>query len=179
MTTRPLADRALVRLAPLLWLAGAAAGCGYMVGAPIGQDIRTISVPIAASNSFRRGVEFQLTEAVHRQIQTTTQLRLANEPFADARLTVQLVEIDKDVLGETRFDDPRELQVSYAVLATLVDLRTGAMICQEQIPLSPEALPLVGRSEFAPEVGHSLATGQQRALDDLARQIVEKLEVAW
>jgi len=153
-------------------------GCGYMLGAPVAQDIRTIAVPIATSDSFRRGVEFQLTEAVHKQIQTTTHLRLVNEPFADARLTLHLVEVNKDVLGETAFDDPRELQVSYAVLATLVDLRTGT-ICREQIPLPPDALSLVGRSAFAPEVGHSLATAQQQALEDLARQIVEKLEVAW
>jgi hypothetical protein len=166
-----------VRVACLLALWTVLPGCGYMLGAPVAQDIRTIAVPIATSDSFRRGVEFQLTEAVHKQIQTTTHLRLVNEPFADARLTLHLVEVNKDVLGETAFDDPRELQVSYAVLATLVDLRTGA-ICQEQVPL-PAELTLAGRSEFAPEVGHSLATAQQRALEDLARQVVEKLEVAW
>jgi Lipopolysaccharide-assembly len=165
-----------LRLAPLLALV--LCGCGYMLGTPVAPDIRTIAVPIATTDSFRRGVEFQLTEAVHKRIQTTTHLRLVNEPFADARLTLHIVDVRKDVLGETAFDDPRELQVTYAVLATLVDLRTGT-ICQEQIPIPPDALPLVARADFAPEVGHSLATAQHQALEDLARQIVEKLEVPW
>ena len=179
MTTPALSPVTTVSRLAVLLCPFALTGCGYMLGTPVAPDIRTIAVPMATTGSFRRGVEFQLTEAVHKEIQNTTHLRLVNEPFADARLMLHLVDVNKEVLGETAFDDPRELQVSYAVLATLVDLRTGTICREETIPLPPEALSLVGRAEFAPEVGHSLATAQQRALEDLARQIVAKLEVAW
>jgi hypothetical protein len=167
---------AALLLAPAMMLV---TGCGYMVGAPYEGDVRTVHVPTFTSDSFRRGLEFQLTEAVQKHIQSRTPFRLAKEPYADTRLTGNIALIRKSPLGESAFDDVRELQVSFAVEVTWEDLRTGQLLTQQQIPIAPEVVHLVSEAEFAPEVGQSLATANQQAIDRMARRIVEMMEMPW
>ena len=49
-------------ISPLLLLLWTVAGCGYMVGAPYQAHIQSVHVPIFSSKSFRRGIEFELTD---------------------------------------------------------------------------------------------------------------------
>uniref|UniRef100_A0A7C4QM13 LptE family protein n=1 Tax=Schlesneria paludicola TaxID=360056 RepID=A0A7C4QM13_9PLAN len=169
----------------LYWLpavvlcAGSASGCGYMLGSAYGPQIRTVEVPIFQNDTFRRGIEYQLTEAVQKEIQNRTPYRLAKGADADTRLSGRIVDLRKDVLGETNFDDPRELQVSLAIRVTWEDLRNGQILAQEVVPVGPDVLPLVGQAEFAPEVGQSLATATRDAVQRLAGQIVNMMEVPW
>ena len=154
-------------------------GCGYIVGGAYAPDIRSVHVPTFTADSYRRGIELQLTEAVQKQIQSRTPYRLTGGPSADTRLTGHIVNIRKDVLGETAFDDPRELQFSLAVSVTWEDLRSGLVLARQQIPINPSTMQLVTQADFAPELGHSLATATQDAVDDLAQQIVGMMEAPW
>jgi hypothetical protein len=154
-------------------------GCGYRAGNIYGPEVRTVEVPIFQNDTFRRGIEYQLTEAVQREIQSRTPFRLAKGRGADTRLTGRIVDTRKDVLGETRWDDPRELQLSLAIRVTWEDLRTGHVLAQQDVPLQPDALPLTGQAEFAPEVGQSLATATKDSVQRLATQIVNMMEVPW
>ncbi|MDA0835622.1 MAG: LPS assembly lipoprotein LptE [Planctomycetota bacterium] len=151
-------------------------GCGYIVGKEFPSEVCSVYVPVFDSNLFRRGVEFQVTEAVQREIQMRTPYRLVKEANADTRLTGKLVEYRKDLLGESKYDDPRELQLSLVVEVRWEDLRTGEILAEQLIPLSTDALLLTSMSEMAPEVGHSLATSQQDAVARLARQVVNAME---
>jgi lipopolysaccharide assembly LptE-like protein len=153
-------------------------GCGYTVGNGFSPEIKTVSVPIFENDTFRRGIEFQLTEAVQKEIQKRTPYRLAKGLDADTRLTGRIVQSRKDVLGENQFDDPRELQLSLMIVTKWENLRTGEVLAQQEVPLSPAAIPLTTQADFAPEVGQSLATGTQDAVDQLARRIVNMME-AW
>jgi hypothetical protein len=154
-------------------------GCGYMVGNGFGPEIRTVSVPIFQNNTYRRNIEYQLTEAVQKEIQNRTPFRLASGDEADTRLLGTIVEVRKDVLGETQFDDPRELQLTLMVRVTWEDLRTGRVLAEQEVPLTPDLIPVTGQAEFAPEVGHSLATATQDSVNRLARKIVNMMEAPW
>ncbi len=154
-------------------------GCGYRAGNVYGPEVRSVDVPIFQNDTFRRGIEYQVTEAVHREIQTHTPFRIAKGREADTRLTGRIVEVRKSVLGETRWDDPRELQLSLMVRVTWEDLRTGQLLAQQEVPLQPQSIPTIGQAEFAPEVGQSLATATQDATERLARQIVHMMETPW
>jgi hypothetical protein len=164
----------------LAWLAFLPlSGCGYTVGNSFSRDIKTVAVPIFENKTNRRGLEFQLTEAVQKEITKRTTYRLAKGLDADTRLTGEIVSFRKDVLGETRFDDPRELQLSLMVKVTWEDLRSGQVLAQEEIPISPEAIPMTAQSEFSPEVGESLATGLNDVFQSMALKIVNLMEVPW
>lgn len=166
--------RVLLLLALLL-----PAGCGYVVGGAYAPDIRSVHVPTFTSDSFRRGIELQLTEAVQNEIKDRTPYRITRGQSADTRLTGHIVEIRKAVLGENKYDDPRELQFSLAIEVTWEDLRSGQVLAQQQVPINPDIVQLVSHAAFAPEVGHSRATATQDAVDDLAQQIVGMMEAPW
>jgi hypothetical protein len=156
------------------------AGCGgYTVGAPFNQEIRSVHVPIFKSGSNRRFIEFQLTEAVQKQIQQRSPYRLVKEEDADTRLTGRIVDLRKTALGQTQYSDARELQVNLLVEVTWEDLRTGKILAEQRMPLPPEMLQLAAQAEFAPEVGQSLATADQTVIDRLARNIVDMMEMPW
>ena len=121
----------------------------------------------------------QLTEAVQREIQQRTPFRLVTADRADTQLIGKLVSVRKDVLTETRFDDPRELQLTLAVEVTWEDLRNRRILAQRRISVPHEFLQVSSQATFAPETGQSLATATQQAVDRLARQIVDMMEAPW
>lgn len=154
-------------------------GCGYNVGPAHDQNLTTIEVPTFENNTYRRGIEQQLTESVHREIARRTSMQLVRGPGAQTRLTGRIVDIRKNVLGETKNDDPRELQLSMVVDVKWEDLRTGKVISEDQIAMNTDATSLASQTEFAPEVGQSLATALQQSVQSTARRIVDMMDSPW
>lgn len=172
-------NRFVVNLLVLLLLSIDLTGCGYTVGNSYQPDVQTVYVPIFENKTFRRGFEYQLTEAVQQKIQSRTPFRLANGVEADTRLTGTIKEIRKSVLGTTQFDDPRNLNLQFVVEVTWEDMRSGKILSQQQVPITPDVVELVSSASFAPEVGQSLATATQTATNRLANQIVQLMEAPW
>ena len=158
----------------------ALAGCGYAVGNAFQAPVQTVEVSIFGSESFRRGLEFQLTEAVHREIQLRwPSLRIVRDGTADTRLVGRIVQAEKYAITPTPFDDPRELELHLAVEVRWEDLRTGEVIACQTAPLSPDAFALTTEASFAPETGQSRATAERKAVEITARQIVDLMETPW
>ena len=155
------------------------AGCGYMVGSAYQPEIRSVHVPIFTSNSFRRGLEYRLTEAVQKEIQNRTHFRLVKAADADSRLIGRILVDQKRELGGSGFGDPRELELSLSVQVSWEDARNGEILKQLRVPIPEDLTTLLATGEFAPEVGQSLATAEQQIVDRLARQIVEMMEMPW
>ena len=156
----------------------AASGCGYILGSPHAAEIRSIHVPIFTSDSYRRGIEYQVTEAVQNEIKRRTHFRLQTRAAADTILKGHIVEVRKNVLGETRFDDARENQLSLSITVSWEDSATGRMLGQQNIPIT-DVQHLDATADFAPEVGQSLATATQTAVNRAATHIVDMLELPW
>lgn len=174
---RSIAAALAVVLSACAWFAS---GCGYMVGGAYAPEVRTVHVPTFTSDSFRRDMELQLTEAVQQQIQLRTPYRLAKPPHADTRLEGRIVSIDKRVENQNRFDDPRELELAIGIEVRWVDARSGQVIGSREFPVAAPLAQLMVQTSFAPEAGQSLATASQQAVDQLARQIVGMMESpAW
>lgn len=157
----------------------ASSGCGYMLGTPAVQGVRTVHVPVFKNTSFRRNVDYLLTEAVQKEIRTRGGYRLDDADTADTILRGRIVEIRKNPLSETRFDDPREVQLMVGAEVTWVDRRSGQILQQRTFPLGSALSQSVSNVSFAPEVGQSLATAQQEAASRLAAQIADMMEMPW
>ena len=119
----------------------AIAGCGYTLGTQTLHDVRTVHVPVFKSESSRRNLDYLLTEAVQREIRTRTPYRLEDAETADTILKGRIVEIRKSVLSETRYDDPRELQLMLGAEVTWVDRRSGQILHQQTFPVGPQLTP--------------------------------------
>lgn len=171
--------RLAVKLLLLLLLSINLTGCGYTVGNSYQPDVQTVYVPIFENKTFRRGFEYQLTEAVQQKIQSRTPFRLAKGVEADTKLTGTIKSIDKSVLATTQNADPRNLNLKFVVEVTWEDMRSGRILSQQQVPITADVVGLVSQAAFAPEVGQSLATATKTATDSLANQIVQLMEAPW
>ena len=160
-------------------VAGALCGCGYNIGPAHDPALTSIEVVTFKNDSFRRGIEQSLTEAVQKEIQNRTTMRLAKGPGAQTRLSGRIVDFRKNVLSETRNDDPRELQLTLIVEVKWEDLRTGEVLCEKSVPLDSATAALATQSDFAPEVGQSLATVVNDSVRQTARRIVDLMDMPW
>ncbi len=135
-------------------------------------DIRTIHVPIFESESQRRFLGQQLTEAVIKQIERDTPLVIADAAAADSFLQGRLVRDIKRPGGLDRFGEPRVLQSDWVVEVRWVD-RSGVPLMQRQLVRVNESV------EFIPEGGQSLSTAHRELIEDIARQVVGQMETPW
>ncbi len=150
-----------------------------MLGTPTVNDVRTVHVAVFKSSSFRRNLDYLLTEAVQREVRTRGAYRLDDADTADSILRGRIIEIRKNALSENRYDDPRELQLMVGAEVTWVDRRTGQILQQKTFPLGADLTPQASNVSFAPEVGQSLATAQQESAQRLAAKIVDLMEAPW
>ena len=157
-------------------------GCfGYHVGnhTLLPQTISTVSVQMFRSDSFRRNIGEQLTEAVAKEIERRTPYKVVDSTEADATLAGRVVSATKQGVTETRNDDLREIEYN---LYVLVEWRVHGsdMVRQGELVAVPSSLLEFNRaSSLVPEIGQSIATAQQKAIRRLARQIVDQLETPW
>jgi hypothetical protein len=156
-------------------------GCaGYRMGADslFPPNVRTVYVPMFESNSFRRNFGERLTEAVVKEIEGKSTMKVVGSPEADSVLTGRILSETKRIAVESPSDGPRQVEVALVVQVTWAD-RRGDLMMDEQIPLPPELADVTQSAMLVPEVGQSLATAQQQAIQRMAEQIVGLMEVAW
>ncbi|MCH2210179.1 MAG: LPS assembly lipoprotein LptE [Fuerstiella sp.] len=163
----------------VLLLMVAVSGCGYTFGPQPVRGVRTVHVPVVQTDSFRRNLDYLLTEAVQAEIRTRTVYRLEEEHVADTILNLKIVDYRKDLLSETRFDDARELQLTLGAQISWIDRRNGRVLQERIFPISQDLAQRATDVSFAPELGHSMATAQQKAAERMAAQIVDIMELPW
>lgn len=169
--------RLLLAAACLLPLAGCA---GYRSGnaSLYPPDIHTVYVPMFESDSFRRNLGEQLTEAVVKQIELDTPYKVVSTPDADSVLTGRILGDTKRVVVEDINDQPRDTEVNIVVQVSWTD-RKGNLVSGRNLPIPPSVVQLSQSGELIPEYGQSGATAEATAIKKLAKRIVELMETPW
>ncbi len=159
----------MTRAAALLWFIPlAAAGCGYSVGPDALYAHRSVRVDVADAMTERRTHEFDLTQAVIRQLQAGG-VRV-NAPDATARLKLVILDIREPALVQTDLDVVTVASVTFRVQLTIVDLATGRELGSDEHAES---------ASFAPARGRTRDTARAEILDRTARWVASKLEKDW
>lgn len=172
----------LGRLCALCAGAALPAGCAtYRLGngTLYAPDIRTVYVPVFESNSYRRNLGERLTEAIIKEIELKTPYKVVGTPDADSVLSGRILQDTKRILVEAPTDEGRLLQANFVVAVQWVDRRGDALRELQYFPLPDSALDVSQTASLMPEVGHSVASSQQQALQRLAGQIVGLMEEPW
>ena len=92
----------------------------YSVQPPYNTNIRTVYVPTFRSVTFRRDVQFQLTEEIIKQIESRTPYKVVGKPEgADTTLEGVVNFADKNIILENPFNLPRQLTAMMIVLGHL------------------------------------------------------------
>ena len=147
-------------------------GCGYTHKTIYPTDISSVKVGILNNRTFYRGVEFDLTEALIKEIELRTPYKVISSDAADTVLEGTIVNISQHLLSRRRDGGlPQELEVQLMVDFTWRNVRTG------QILADRKGLAVVGR--YVPPVGETLTLGQNEAVAKMATQIVSSMSGQW
>jgi hypothetical protein len=146
-------------------------GCGYRTfGAASFGEVNTIFVPIFENYSFRRGYEFQLTEAVIEQIQREGTFRVASRDEADSELQVAIMEYTEPVLLEDAKDQVLEAEAMVSIQLVWRDLRNGSLLLKED--------SLRVAAPFIVPLGGDEPTARNEAFKRMAEIIVDSILIA-
>lgn len=165
---------------------------GYTTRPMYDPGIKTVRVPIFKNDTYRQRLEFYLTEAVIREIESKTPLRVvpAGQP-ADTELLGKVTNWGKQVIVFNQLGLVRTAQTTMSVEMIWKDLRPKPapdwMIHplggSGPIPTSPppEPVPVLVQSmgEFRPEIGESLETAEKEMMDRMAVNIISMMEHPW
>jgi len=158
------------------------AGCaGYQVGprSLYRPDVNSVYVPVFESDSLRRNLGEQLTEAVIKQIELKTPYKVVSGAHADSVLSGRILQEYKYVVAENVNDDPRDIEVEFEIEISWRD-RRGDLISETYTYGIPSSIVVFGQSvSLIPESGQSVATAHLAAIDALAEQVVSRMEVPW
>lgn len=160
-----------------LWLVVASliqTGCGYSSGELFPDDVRTVAVPIFENKSFYRGVEFDLTEALVKEIELRTPYKVTGTNRADTIIRGTITSVSQSRLSRQSIGGvPQELEVHVMVDFEWKDLRSGQTLRQR------EGFESVGRYMPAAPVSEPLEVGQHEAVARMARAVVSVMAGDW
>jgi hypothetical protein len=149
---------------------GAIPGCGYSPGFRGPPGVHSIAVPMFNNQTapLRREIEYTLTDAVRKEIQAVSDLRLTNSDDADMSLFGTVREFKEKLVSEGKHDEKLESSIVIAVDVVVEDY-VNAKQWRERVTV---------REPLSVEAGQTLDQATQTALRRLAKKILEQIE-AW
>ena len=139
------------------------AACGYTAGVRMPGDVRSGAVPIFGNETFRRGLEYDLTAAVARAFLDRTGLRVAPVSEAEAVVRGRILRATTPVLVEGGPDRLLEAAALLAVEIELVETRSGRTLAR---------MTVTDRAETASVRGETRAGAFRESIDTIAERIV-------
>jgi hypothetical protein len=145
-------------------------GCGYSQKSLISRKINSIYIPIFDNDTFRRGLEFDLTKAVKDEIMSRTSLRIVQKDSADTILLGRIAHVEESALSQSS-DNIVEGRVRIHADITLSDRRTERVLISRG--------DLNGAAEYLVKRGENVQSATEEGIANLAKIIVNNLEEEW
>ena len=136
--------------------------------------VASVAVPIFRNDSAFAGVEQQLTDAVIKQVQAGTTMRVVQSTRAQSALTgvIRNVEMRRISLDATT-GLVQELAFVVTVDFEWRDARSGeVLVARQNFSAADTFVP-------ARPTGERIEVGRQAAVERLARDIVSQMRAAW
>jgi hypothetical protein len=168
-TRRSFATQLLVLPLALICLPGC-----YNFRAPFDKSVRTVYVPTFKSQTFRRDMNFTMTDLVIKEIEKRTPYKVVGNPEgADTILDGTVNFADKNLVVENPNNYPRQLTAMINATVswtpnppTDTEVKNSTVVVAEQV-------------NFVPEVGETSMTAFYQACQRIATQIVDMMEEKW
>ncbi|HMC64019.1 MAG TPA: LptE family protein [Gemmataceae bacterium] len=99
---------------------------GYTTRPNYDCAIHTVHVPMFKNLTLRRGIEFDVTRAVVREIEAKTPYKVVSDRYrADTELTGTILVLNKNIINRNQLNEVREAETTLAVNVVWRDLRAG------------------------------------------------------
>jgi hypothetical protein len=153
-------------------------GCGKSRGGYSNQwlyptNIESVYVEMFENESFRRGLEYELTDAVAKRIEAETPYKIVSDrDLADSIISGKIVSINDKILSmERQTGRPLEEQASIVAVVNWKNLKNGQLIV--------ENARVTEAMSFSEWLNQGFDYGSTVAANRLAERIVEKMQVKW
>ncbi|MHC4509726.1 MAG: LPS assembly lipoprotein LptE [Planctomycetota bacterium] len=154
-------------------LCGCAEMAGYSNESLFPRDVGTVCLQMFDNQSFRRGVEYELSDALAKRIELETPYKIVSDPdLADTVISGQITSIGELALSTDRdIGVVLEKEVEVQAAVTWKNLKTGELLI-DHLQVSASAT----YSEFQMQ---DFKYASSVAANNLARHIVELMERNW
>ena len=149
-------------------------GCGYAHTDRFPTDVRTVAVPLFENQSFYQGVEFDLTEALIKEIELNTPYKVTGADRADTIIDGVIVSVEQHRLSRQSIGGaPQELEMQIVINYSWKHQNSGKIIRQREGFIS------VGRYIPTRPIAEPLEVAQHEAVGRLASGIVSAMASDW
>ncbi len=149
-------------------------GCtGYSNEQLFPQNVSSVRLEMFDNRSFRRGVEYELSDALAKRIEAQTPYKVISNPDrADTVISGQIVSIDESTLTiEREIGRALEKEVQLTAVVSWKNLKTGELLIDNQQVSAEAAYSVYQNQDF--NYASALAA------NNLADKIVELMEKKW
>jgi len=152
-------------------------GCGPMSGysneSLFPRDVGSVYVEMFDNRSFRRGVEYQLTDALAKRIEADTPYKIiSSRDRAETVISGQIVGIGELVLtSERETGRALEKEVELQVVVNWKNLKTGELLIDNQ--------SVAASASFSEWQNQGFNYASALAANNVARKVVELMERQW
>ena len=146
---------------------------GYSNESLFPKDISSVCLEMFENQSFRRGVEYELSDALAKRIEAATPYKIiSSKDRADTLMTGQIVQVDEMVLSvERETGRPLEKELVLRAVVNWKNLKTGRFLI--------ENLSVSAQATYSGYQNQDFSYASALAANNLAIKIVELMEKQW
>ena len=154
-------------------LQGCSIFSGYSNESLYHSDIKTVYVKMFDNQTFRRDVEFTLTDALAKRIEAQTPYKIiSNQDFADTVISGQITSIGELSLNiERQTGQLLEKEIGISAVVNWKNLKTGELLIDNET--------ISGSATYSDYQLQDFKYGSTLAANKLAQNIVELMEKKW
>lgn len=152
-------------------------GCGIFSGysseSIYPDDVKTVCLKMFDNQTFRRGVEYELSDALAKRIEAETPYKIvSSQDYADTVISGQIKSIGEFVLTtERQSGHVLEKEVELRAVVNWKNLKTGELLIENRTISASASYSEYQQQDFK--------YGSNLAANNLARNIVELMEKKW
>lgn len=157
----------------ILCLSGCTDMAGYSNKSLFPEDVSSVCLEMFDNRSFRRGVEYELSDALAKRIEAATPYKIiSSKDRADTVMSGQIMNISELVLSfERETGRPLEKEIQLSAVVNWKNLKTGELLIDNETVISQATYSAYQNQDFS--------YASALAANKLARRIVELMENQW
>jgi len=137
------------------------------------ENVSSVYVEMFDNQSFRRGVEYELTDALAKRIEAETPYKIvSSRDRADTVISGQISSIGQSLLSiERERGIPLELEVELWAVVNWKNLKTGDLLIDNR--------SVMASASYSSSLQQDFGYASSLAANKLAQRIVELMEKKW
>ena len=157
----------------VLFLYGCSEIAGYSTEPLFPEDINSVRLEMFDNQTFRRGVEYELSDALAKRIEVETPYKIVSDPDrADTVISGQIVSMNEFALStDPEIGRVLEKELELRAVVNWKNLKTGQLLIDNHTVSASASYSDYQKQDF--KYASSLAA------NNLARRIVELMEKKW